>query len=57
MRFLCLHGIGTGNAILEAQLYMIKRQLPGHEFVFFQGELETPPAPGRMLFSQQLGFV
>ncbi|XRM45827.1 hypothetical protein ABZX51_008901 [Aspergillus tubingensis] len=46
MRFLCLHGIGTGNAILEAQLYMIKRQLPGHEFVFFQGELETPPAPG-----------
>ncbi|GKZ39250.1 hypothetical protein AbraIFM66950_012173 [Aspergillus brasiliensis] len=50
MRFLCLHGIGTGNAILEAQLYMVKRQLPGHEFVYFEGELETPPAPGVEMF-------
>ncbi|TGO25151.1 hypothetical protein BPAE_0086g00160 [Botrytis paeoniae] len=50
MRFLCLHGIGTGKAILEAQLFMIRRQLPGHEFVFFQGEMETSPAPGVEMF-------
>lgn len=42
MRILCLHGMGTSAAVLEAQLGPIVASLEadGHEFVFLDGLLE-----------------
>ncbi|KAI4101559.1 MAG: hypothetical protein L6R37_004885 [Teloschistes peruensis] len=47
MRFLCLHGMGTNPQILEAQIGLLRAQLPGsHDFVYLPGEVECDAAPG-----------
>ncbi|KAL8874952.1 MAG: hypothetical protein Q9198_006625 [Flavoplaca austrocitrina] len=47
MRFLCLHGLGTNPQILEAQIGLLRAQLPGtHEFVYLAGEVECDAAHG-----------
>ncbi len=47
MRFLCLHGMGTNPRILEAQIGLLRAQLPGsHEFVYLPGEVECDAAQG-----------
>ncbi len=53
MRFLCLHGLGTNPQILEAQIGLLRAQLPGtHEFVYLAGEVECDAAHGMSLLFQ-----
>lgn len=48
MRFLCLHGMGTNAAILEAQFNTLVAELKddGHEFVFVDGHIECETSQG-----------
>lgn len=49
MRILCLHGMGTSAAILEAQLTRIVTQLrgAGHELLFLDGLHECETTDGK----------
>ncbi|KAI0887633.1 serine hydrolase FSH [Annulohypoxylon maeteangense] len=47
MRFICLHGMGTSADIFEIQTGPLRQALgKNHEFEFYEGEHEVPPAPG-----------
>ncbi|KAI1204354.1 serine hydrolase FSH [Annulohypoxylon truncatum] len=47
MRFICLHGMGTSADIFETQTGPLRQALGNnHDFEFYEGEYEVPPAPG-----------
>ncbi|KAJ8116683.1 hypothetical protein OPT61_g1937 [Boeremia exigua] len=47
MRFLCFHGMGTNSKIFEAQTARLRLSLGGeHEYIFIDGSIPTPAAPG-----------
>lgn len=41
MKILCLHGVGSSGAILEAQMANLQRELdPSYDLVFIDGPFE-----------------
>ncbi len=58
MRFLCLHGMGTNAAILEAQFNTLVAELKddGHEFVFVDGHIECETSQGISTFFSLYSF-
>ncbi|KAJ8106138.1 hypothetical protein ONZ43_g7165 [Nemania bipapillata] len=47
MKILCLHGVGSSGAILEAQMANLRRELdPSFELVFVDGPFEHERGPG-----------
>ncbi|CEJ92558.1 Putative DUF341 domain-containing protein [[Torrubiella] hemipterigena] len=47
MKILCLHGVGSSGAILEAQMANLRRELdPSFELVFIDGPFECERGPG-----------
>lgn len=47
MKILCLHGVGSSGAILEAQMANLQRELdPSYELVFVDGPFECERGPG-----------
>ncbi|KAM5436780.1 hypothetical protein McanMca71_001894 [Microsporum canis] len=47
MRILCLHGVGSSGAVLEAQMANLQRELdPSFELVFVDGPFECERGPG-----------
>ncbi|EFR00805.1 DUF341 domain-containing protein [Nannizzia gypsea CBS 118893] len=47
MRVLCLHGVGSSGALLEAQMANLRRELdPSFELVFVDGQFECERGPG-----------
>ncbi|KAI0448682.1 DUF341 domain-containing protein [Xylaria acuta] len=47
MKILCLHGVGSSGAILEAQMANLRRELdPSFELIFIDGPFEYERGPG-----------
>jgi predicted esterase len=57
MRLLCLHGVGSNAAVLEAQLAVILKEFSEHEFHFLQGEIEVDPDNGLFIQHENETFA